>query len=178
MTLICNALGGGILKDCDNNWGGIKSLYITELGNISSVTHDSPSRRITAINMLNGAKFYKFEFNKNTSTYTQSTASNQENGSEVCLQTVTLAIRRMEQAKRDIIMKLGKFKDLAVIVEDSNDLHWLLGETEGLITTQKDSGPGTTKQDPNGWVITMTGEEQEEACNVADDALTSIIYVD
>lgn len=173
---ICNGLSGGILKDCDNNWGGVKEIYITELGNISSVTHGSPTRSISAIAMLNSAKFYKFEFNKNTSTYTQQTTSNQENASEACLQTVSLVITRMEQGKRDVLMKLGKFKDLCVIVKDSNDLYWLLGETVGLNMTEKASGPGTARTDRNGYVITISGEEQEEACEVASDVISGIVY--
>jgi hypothetical protein len=126
--------------------------------------------------MLNGAKFYKFEFNKNTSTYTQGTASNQENASEVCTQTVTLVITRMEQEKRTIIKKLGRFKNLAAIVKDSNDIYWLLGEYNGLNMTEKTSGPGTTKQDRNGWVITLTGEEADEACEITSSVISGIVY--
>lgn len=172
---ICNELTAGIEKTCDNNVGGIKKLYLVELENIASVTHGSPLDIITAIGMVSTKVFYEFAFNKNTSTFSEVTATDQAIGSEVCTQTITLILNRREQAKREVLLKLGKFKDLAAIVLDSNDKYWLLGETEGLNLTEKNSENGTVKTDRNGYTLTLVGEEPEDASEVDSSIIAALI---
>nr|WP_298660955.1 hypothetical protein [uncultured Flavobacterium sp.] len=172
---ICNELDAGISKTCDNNTGGIKKLYLAELENISSITHGSPLDTITAISMVATKKFYEFVFNKNTSTFTEVTTGDQAVGSEVCTQTITLVLNRREQAKRDVLLKLGKFKDLAAIVLDSNDKYWLLGETEGVNLTEKNSENGTVKTDRNGYTLTFVGEEPEDASEVDSIIIAALL---
>lgn len=172
---ICNELDAGISKTCDNNTGGIKKIYIAELENLSSVTHGSPYDTITAIAMVATKKFYEFVFNKNTSTFTEVTSGDQAVGSEVCTQTITLVLNRREQSKRDVLLKLGKFKDLAVIVLDTNDKYWLLGETEGVNMTENNSENGTVKTDRNGYTITFVGEEPEMASEVDSTIIAALL---
>lgn len=172
---VCNALTSGITKGCDNNVGGIKKIYLTELENIATITHGSPGDTITAITMDPGKVFYEFEFNKNTSTFTEVTSGDPSVGSEVCVQTTTLVLNRREQTKRDKLLLLGKFKELAEIVLDSNDKYWFLGETAGVILTEKNSENGTVKTDRNGYTLTFVGEEPEDACEVLSSVISTII---
>ena len=172
---ICNELDTGIGKTCDNNTGGVKKIFIAEKDNVASVTPGSPFDTITAITMVSGKKFYEFAFNKNTSTFTEVTTGDQAVGSQVCTQTLTLVLNRREQAKREVLLKLGNFKDLAVIVLDSNDKYWLLGETEGMNMTENSSENGTVKTDRNGYTITLVGEEPEMASEVDSTVISSIV---
>lgn len=172
---ICNELDAGIDATCENNVGGLKKLYLVELANIATITHGSPSDTITAITMVGGKVFYEFVFNKNTSTFTEVTTGDPAIGSEVCTQTITLILNRREQTKREVLLKLGKFKQLAAIVLDSNDKYWLLGETEGVLLTEKNSENGTVKTDRNGYTLTLVGEEPEDASEVLSSVIAGII---
>lgn len=172
---ICDLLNGGISKTCDNNVGGIKEIHLTEKENVTAVTLASPGNQVNALTMLGGAKFQKFEFNKNTSTFTEETTTDQSNGTELCTQTITLVLTRREKTKRDRLLLLGKFKDLVAIIKDSNDIYWYLGETAGLNLTVKNSEPGTAKTDRNGYTLTFVGEEPEDANEITAAAVAAVI---
>lgn len=172
---ICNILTAGISKTCNNNVGGIKELYLTEKANVTSITLSSPGNVINAITMANGMEFKKFEFNKNTSTFTEVTTTDPSNGSEICTQTITLFLTRREKTKRDILLLLGKFKELVAIVKDSNDIYWYLGEENGLVLTEKNSETGTAKTDRNGYTLTFVGEENEDANTIESAAVAAVI---
>lgn len=172
---ICNTLTSGIGATCDNNIGGIKKIYLTDFANIATITHGSPGDTITAITMAMGKVFYEFVFNKNTSTFEEVTPTDPSNGSELCTQTITLVHTRRDQTKRDTILLLGKFKPLGCIIKDANDKYWLMGETEGVMLTNKQSGPGTVKSDRNGYVLTLVGEEPEDACEILSSVISGLI---
>jgi len=170
----CNVLDGGITIGCTNNIGGIRKLWLKELSKLT-IAHGSPEDKIISITVDDASKFYQFEFTKNTSTFTEETTTSQENGTELTAQTITLKLNRREQAKRNTLLLLGKFKNLCAIVEDSNGLYWLLGETEGLNLTTNTGGPGTAKTDANGYTLTFVGSEPELASEVTSSAVTAVI---
>lgn len=171
---VCENISGGITLTCSNNVGGIREIWITEKCNINSITLGSPDDSISAINMVAGTRFYKFEFTKNSSSYTESTASDPVNGTEVTTQTITLSLNRREKIKRDALVLIGRFKDLAIIVKDANGLNMLFGETNGMNRTTQEGGSGTTKQDKNGYIITFVGEELDEANFLSDAVLAAV----
>lgn len=172
---ICDILTGGIAKTCDNNVGGIKKLYLTEKENVTSFTLASPGNYIDDFTMDGSAVFYEFEFNKNTSTFTEVTTMDPTNGTELCTQTITLFLTRREKAKRDKLLLLGKFKELVCIIKDSNDIYWYFGETGGVMLTEKNSETGTAKTDKNGYTLTFVGEEPEDANTVLEAAVLAVI---
>lgn len=172
---ICDLLTGGLAKTCDNNVGGIKELYLTEKANVASIALSSPGNKINSITMEAGGEFKKFEFNKNTSTFAEDTVMDEANGTELCTQTITLFLGRREKRKRDILLLLGKFKDLVAIIKDSNDLYWYFGETDGIRLKQKASETGTAKTDKNGYTMTFVGEEPEDANEIEEAAVLAVI---
>lgn len=172
---ICNVITGGITKPCANNIGGIKELYITEKSNVTAVTLASPGDTISSLTMAQGGEFKKFEFNKNTSTFTEVTAYDPANGTELCTQTITVFFHRRQKTTKDILLLLGKGKELVAIVKDANDIYWYFGENGGLILTEKNSEAGTTKADKNGYTLTLVGEEPEDANEIQSAAVASVI---
>lgn len=172
--MACEFISGGITKDCSNNVGGLKTLYITELENVA-YTIGSPLRSIATITMDASTYFYEYQFNKNTSSYTETLSSNQTNGTELVTQTITLKFNRREQTKYNKIKLLGKFKDLAVIIKDSNDLYFFVGLTNGVNLTEVKSDTGVGKTDSNSYVLTLVGEEPDMATEVVSSAMSGII---
>lgn len=176
MSCVCDNLSGGISKTCDNNIGGIKKMYITERCNITfPLTVSSPADEISTITMIGGAVFHEYEFNKNTCFFTEAENNNAENGTTVITQTITLNLNRREKTKRDNIALLGKFKDLCIIITDSNDISWFFGEENGVNLTTNEGGSGTTKTDKNGYTLTFVGEEPLMANVVTAAALAAVI---
>ncbi len=99
-----------------------------------------------------------------------------ENGTTFYQQTVTLVIPRREQAKRNKIALLAAGqKKLAIIVQDSNSLYWLFGQAEGCIMTGLDGSSGVAKTDANGYTITFTAEEPDQAPEVLDSIIAGLI---
>lgn len=171
----CDALFEGIPKGCDNNIGGIKALYLTEQCNVTALALSSPGDEITTITMAASTYFYKFVFNKNTSTWTEVTEPDPVNGTQLSIQTATLKLARREKSKRDTLALIGMFKDLACIITDNNDINWYLGEENGVNMTANNSETGTAKKDTNGYTITLIGEEPQQANTVTDAALAAVI---
>lgn len=171
----CNTLTGGIEKGCSANKGGIKKLYITDFENIQGLTLGSPSTTITTITMAGGTVFYEYAFNKNSSTFQEDITGDQAAGTQINTQTVTLVLARREKSKRDTLQLFMGFKELAVIVQDSNGIYWLLGEDNGMVMTQNTSVSGTAAADPNNYTITLIGEEPDLANEVDAAAVTAVL---
>lgn len=175
MACGCSILTGGISKGCEGNQGGIKKIYITDFCNVTGTTLASPTGEISAITMAASTVFYEFQFNKNTSTFTEVLSGDQANGSQVNTQTITLKLARREKTKRDTLAMLMGFKELAVIVQDNNGIFWLLGENNGVVMTENNSENGTASTDFNGYTLTLIGEEPVLANEVTASAVAAVI---
>lgn len=175
MACLCGTLSGGVSKGCDGNKGGIRKIYITDFCNVTGFTLASPGGEISGFTMASGALFYEFEFNKNTSTFTEVITGDQANSSQLNTQTITLKLARREKVKRDTLQLLMGFKELAVIVQDGNGLYWYLGEEEGVVMTENNSENGTAGTDFNGYTLTLVGEETTLANEVLPAAVAAVI---
>lgn len=169
----CDSLSGGFNLNCDNNVGGVKKIWLLEKRRVTSVTLNSPTQEISAIVTSGNVNFYEFQFNKNTSSYTETYTSDPATGRDLAEQTITLVLNRREKTKRDLLLLLGRREDLCAIVEDNNGVVWFYGENFGLNMSNATGGSGTQKTDPNQYVITLTGQEPSPA-----NTLTSACYTD
>jgi len=173
---ICSALTGAITKSCDTNTGGIRKMFIADYENIESITVAGTPEEITAITMGGVAKFYEFEFNRNTSSFDENVTVSLENGTTFFDQSVNLMLARRESAKRDAIEKLtAGQKQLMIIVLDSNGLYWLFGQAEGCYATEITGGSGIAKADKNGYAIKLTAQEPAQALAVSPMIIDAII---
>lgn len=173
-TCNCSLITEGIPKGCDNNAGGVVKIYITDFCNIDTITEDSPLGEITGITLESGASFYEFEFNRETSNFTENAVVNIQNGSLFYDQKITLKIPRREKSKRNTLATLMQ-KDLALIVLDSNGLYWLMGETDGVLVESLPSETGTAKGDFNGYTINLSGQESVQAREVDASIIAALI---
>jgi hypothetical protein len=173
---ICESIDSGIEKDCNNNVGGLKSpMWVTEKCNIVSLGLSSPEGIIDTITMEAGTFFYPYEFNKNTSSYTEVKTMDEANGTALNVQTLTLILNRREKTKRDNLQLLDQFKELVIITKDSNNKLILLGEDAGMTMTTNEGGSGVAKSDRNGYTITFVGQEPELANEVDEAALIAVL---
>lgn len=168
----CDLLTGGIAKGCDNNIGGIQKLYLANFGDVLSETVSDGN--VTAISMASGAVFYEFAFNKNTSSFTETTSNDQVNGTTINTQTINLVIARRDTNKRNNIALLTRSLTKGIVL-DQNGIYWLVGFQNGLDVTEVADTTGVAKADLNGYTITLIGEEPVKAYTVDSSIIAGII---
>ncbi len=116
---------------------------------------------------------FEIKTNKNVCNYTETVAVDMANGTTFFNQVVTMVLSRRETTKRTFIEKLvdGQ-KQLSVVVLDSNGIYWLFGLAEGSYVTGIEGGTGTAKADMNGYTVTFTAMEPEQAYELNVSAIT------
>lgn len=157
----------GLNLDCRDSVGGIKEVYITEIGNISEVTEASGI--VTAITKASGKRFWKYSLIRETSNFDQVPTISEQNGTVYYAQTLQLIINKMQASVRNEIMLLAQ-NNVAVVAVDNNGKNWLLGKEFGLVLNGGNSGSGTAWADRNGSTLPFAGNEKALAPEV--DAAT------
>jgi hypothetical protein len=150
--MACSSITGAVTKSCANNVGGIVKLYIANADDVLTITDTGGDGDIDILAMDTGKYFYEFQFDPETSNFTENMVKNLESGATFFDQTISVFIKRKESAKRAqmILLTQGEFK---AIVKDSNGLYWMVGEANNMYLSKNDSGTGTKKEDKNGYTL-------------------------
>jgi len=160
-----------ILKGCDSNIGGITSIYVNDMDNVTgpiSVTDYVIDDFGTLVD-----PFIPFEFRRNTGMYTEEAAIDLVNGSSYYTQTVTLIFHRREAAKSKAIKILGEGqRDLALVVGDANGKYWYFPKAQLTAVTE---GSGTAKADGSKYSVTFVAENEQLAYEVDSTIIPDII---
>ena len=149
----CEALQT-IQKNCSNNIGGIKNVWVNQQDQITTAT----------------PPFATFEINRNTGNYTEDTAIDLINGSTFVTQTITLMFNRRDKEKSEAINVLGSGQQyLAVFIQDANDKYWYF---ENVQLTATGEGSGTARADGSKYSITLLAEAEHLAYEVLSTVIT------
>ncbi len=117
--------------------------------------------------------FFEVKTNKNVCNFTETVSVDMANGTTFFNQVVTMVLSRRETTKRTFIEKLVEGqKQLSVVVLDTNGIYWLFGLAEGSYVTGIEGGTGTAKADMNGYTVTFTSMEPEQAYELNVSAIT------
>ena len=170
--MACNTLTS-ILKGCDNNIGGITSIYINDQDSVDATEIIVDTNwTITDFGTL-ATQFVPFEFRRNTGMYTEEAAIDLVNGSSFVTQTITLIFHRREAAKSKAIKILGEGqRDLALVVGDANGKYWYFPKAQ---LTAVAEGSGTAKADGSKYSITFVAENEQLAYEVDATIIPDII---
>lgn len=153
--MACNLTAGFSLEACKDLHGGAKSLRITELANVASITETAGV--ITAITMVATKKFHSFIFKKEVINFKETENVEEENDTSEYVQEVSAKRNGLTTNNRNTLLLLAQ-NSLVVIAEDNNGKFWLLGEKFGL-TKSGSRESGTKFADFNGSMITLKGKE-------------------
>ena len=157
----CEALQS-IQKNCSNNIGGIKNVWVNQQDEISGVTVSAGAWIVSAITV--GVPCVPFAINRNTGNYTEDTAVDLINGSSFVTQTITLMFNRRDKDKSEAINVLGSGQQyLAVFIQDANDKYWYF---ENVQLTATGEGSGTARADGSKYSITLLAEAEHLAYEV------------
>lgn len=155
-----------IEKPCDNNIGGIKTVWIAPQ---DEVTVTEGTWQILTATLDNPAAVYAI--NRNTGNYTEDTAIDLINGSTFVTQTITLMFNRRDKDKSEAIHVLGAGQQyLAVFIQDSNDKYWYF---ENVQLTATGEGSGTARADGSKYSITLLSEAEHLSYEILNTVITA-----
>jgi hypothetical protein len=178
--MACNTLQN-ILKSCDGNAGGIVEFYINNSDAVESFGLTSSGEIDSIIIGSMSADFVKFEFNPNTSNYTENEVINLQNGTTYYEPVITLQLARRENLKRQKLLLISKGQPkLTIIVKDSNGLFWGFGfGDDKMYLTNNEGGSGQAKGDLNGYTLTFSvgdgGGSSEPAYEIDPTIIPGIV---
>ena len=156
--MACAQTLAGIVRDCNPNMGGLRSVYLANFADVDSLTVTSSV--VTAITMVSSKKFYKYEFVRNTASMSSNYSVNAENGTTYVETDLLMVFNRMDTTKRLEIVALAQ-GELVAIVEDNNGNMWYLGHDEPLTLNAGDGQTGTARADRNGYSVTLRDNSLE-----------------
>lgn len=168
-TVLAFALTTGYTKACGASSGGVVILWLANVHDVTSFTLNAGTGKYTAITMVSGKVFYKFEFEQDTAMFKQSGAM--ENGSFRLTKTIEFFLRKLTATQRDRLQEIANASGcgLIAIAKDSNGQMWVFGYTENftierpmkLKTTETDTGKVFT--DLNGTTVVIESSDNEYA---------------
>ena len=157
----CEALQS-IAKTCDNNTGGIRTVWICQQENVTAATVSGGAWTVSTLTLTANANVYAI--NRNTGNFTEETAQDLLNGSTLVTQTITLMFNRRDKDKSEAINVLGSGQQyLAVFIQDANDKFWYF---ENVQLTATGEGSGTSRQDGSKYSVTLLAEADHLAYEV------------
>lgn len=149
--MACN-LSAGIQLGCRDNTGGLKTLWITDYTNVTSLT-SSTGDTITAIS--GSGTFYEFQLIRTSSQLTETVNASLENGTVFYQGEVVTYFNKLGQDKRNILKTLAQSQRLAIVAEDNNGQYFYLGQTYGCFISAGTSVTGKALGDQNGYNMTF-----------------------
>jgi hypothetical protein len=164
------ALTQGFNLDCRDSIGGLKEVYLIELGNLGTVTEASGI--VTAIVKASGKRFWKYSLIRETSNFDQVITPNDQNGTLYYAQTLQLIVNKLQASVRNEIMLIAQ-NNIAAVAVDNNGKGWLLGREFGLVLGGN-SGSGTAWADRNGSTLTFGGNEKQLAPEVNSATIATL----
>lgn len=179
-TCDCSSLRSlaGLTRDCCPNIGGIKTVYLAKYEDIDSVTKVADTEAtnggyITAIALKSGAKWYEYQFRKNTGSMTSTLNVNEDSGNTYITTEISLVFGRMDTAKRIEMTALTVTPVVAVVI-DSNDIAWYVGFDDYAAASAGTGETGTNKEDRNAYTLTLTSENTDWPYELSDAAVEAV----
>jgi hypothetical protein len=169
-------ISSGVDLGCSDGIGGIKSIWVLGASgatapSVSSVAITGTTGPITGI--TGSGVWYNFELKRNTSSLSQNTTKNFENGTIFWEQVLTAVLFKYDQDKRNILLELGQNDKIQIVAVDQNDVQYYLGQVNGMYLSGGSAATGTAFGDRNGYELIFTGQEAAPA-NVVSGALSTI----
>jgi hypothetical protein len=169
-------LSSGVDLGCSDGIGGIKSIWVLGTSgatapSVSAVSITGTTGPITGI--TGSGVWYNFELKRNTSSLSQNTTKNFENGTIFWEQVLTAILFKYDQDKRNQLLVLGQNDNIKIVAVDQNDVNYYLGQVNGMYLSGGSAATGTAFGDRNGFELIFTGQEADPA-NVVSGTLSTI----
>lgn len=155
---------------------GVRSIYVSQITNLSGSSVSVSSGSVTSIPFVtgSGAQFFQYNFPPDTAKWTQDGKASQPNGAVAVEQTVDFELPWYQLQTRNQIKQLAQV-DCLVIVQQEDSNYWLFGATRGMTLTDFKSDSGVKLGEFSGWKMTFKGSEPEEAFYVSSSLMPSLL---
>lgn len=154
----CTQTISGLGRDCSNNTGGLKKVYIGPFdeGKTIAITSGAISTYTATV----GAANYKaFNFRTGAASMTSTSTIDAASGTSMVSTQLVMNFGRMEATKRTEIQALLQGQ-VQVIAVDNNGIAWLLGGTNPVLAVGSQNGQtGAAMTDANQYSITLQNDE-------------------
>ena len=162
-----------IVKDCENNNGGIYEMLVTDQDNVLTTTVDTSAWEITAITKT--IAFNEIEFKRYVGNFVEDFVASNENGSQVATATITLNLHRRDGAKSKALKILAEGnRYLAIIIKDGNNKYWYFPYCQ---LTASGEGSGQAKADGSKYSVTFVAENEALAYVVDSTIIAGLLTV-
>jgi hypothetical protein len=167
----CEMTSGYNDRTCTNGKGGIKSVLLFPLGNISN-SHIT-ANEIDLLTVTGETFLYKLK--SNLSSYTAPIKVNKDNGTLFYEQSLSMILASDSKELRSEIHLLAQ-NEVACLVENADGSIVALGFGEGLqIADANEYTSGVLKGDRKGHVLVLNGMENDEVPDVAPGVYTALL---
>lgn len=161
------ALTAGFSKICGARSGGVVRAWGANVSDVTSLTYNSGTGEYTAITMVSGKVFYKYEFDQDSAE--MKWPGSVENMSTKITKSLEFYLGKLTSTHRHRLQDLYDSSPCGMIwiCEDANGQKWVLGYTQNFTTERpmrmksSDSSTGKTFTDPNGSVVTLETTDNE-----------------
>ena len=177
MPICSDVISAAIERNCNNNAGGLKHIYIADYENVTEVTDTEDDGVIDSIAMASSTQFFDFYFAKNSAMYEENLVQNLEIGSTYFEQKVAFSIPYRDELRREGIKELvSGQKKLMVLLQDNNNIWWLYFVEEGGIVTTLTGGSAASKGELNGYALEIMADSVTQA-RVVDPTIVEPLLV-
>lgn len=162
----------GRLEPCNDSVGGIDAVYFINRNayDPATVTYDTDGFSILEFAVADAPEAFKWETNSDGSNAVTTATSDNNNGTTVYEQVVTLQLKKLS-AETDVELQSLLSGRPHAIVKDKNGKFRLFGFEYGL-TGGGTQATGGNMNDLNGYTITLTAREKSLP-NVLPDGLAT-----
>lgn len=170
----CTRTLTSILRDCDQNIGGIKKIWIaTYVENAATYSESGSSDKGVITAIKNIADYVPFQFKKNSCSMTSTLNVDSVNDINYVSTELVMQFNKMETNKRIAISSLV-LADVNVIVRDSNDKYWFLGKDEPVTASAGAGQTGQAKTDGNFYSVTLLDESFTFPLEVKEEVIAQL----
>jgi hypothetical protein len=161
----------GYSKQACRNRGGVKSIIPIESSNLDLLTVDGTG---TVTALTSNLTAYRFSFDVNSASFTQTPTGDRANGSTTTIQGGQVKLKDDELATDQLVNTITKGYH-HVVVEFRNGKTKLFGQLNGMTVTTGDGASGEAGTDMNGWTLNFAGDENDVAPIITDAAIITAL---
>ena len=152
---------------CKSAFGGIKTVYFADFGELTGVTIDATTKEAT---VTGSPTWYEYDVKGNSSLETSVTSS-RENGTTFYTQTLNLTLTYLDAKTQAELQTLAVSRPYVVVVDYYGN-SFLCGLENGMEVTGGTVVTGAAAGDLSGFTLTFEGME-ETAPYFLDAAVTA-----
>jgi len=158
---------------CKSAFGGIKTVYFADFGELTAVTVDALTKEAT---VTGSPTWYEYDVKGNSSLETSVTSS-RENGTTFYTQTLNLTLTYLDAKTQAELQTLAVSRPY-IVVQDYYGNEFLCGFENGMELTGGTVVTGAAAGDLSGFTLTFEGMEETAPYFLASPVTGDVAQID